>query len=121
MTTREKMLYDICDSLVNELNNAGFFFDGENDVFRYDPSAKVDKPSRDDGNAVGPTLVEVVDELASLRTALAEANDLIKRIWELSDNETSTIEIKTDSNMWQIEADTRAWLAAHPAHTEGER
>ena len=57
-------------------------------------------------------------ELVTLRSTVAEqarqletARKTIKRIWEMSDNETSKVEIEPTSLMWQIEADTRAWLA----------
>jgi hypothetical protein len=59
-------------------------------------------------------------ELAALRATvetqarqLETARAMIERVWEMADNETSKVEIETTSLMWQIEADTRAWLAAN--------
>lgn len=54
------------------------------------------------------------ERIAALEQALNEAREVIRRAWILSDLETSKKEVEQDSNAWQIEADTRAWLSAHP-------
>lgn len=55
---------------------------------------------------------EARDTIAGQAEQLRNSTDLIRRIWEMADDETSKIEIETASSMWQIEADTRAWLSA---------
>lgn len=46
-------------SILHELNAAGFFYSREKEAFVFDPDAEKEKPYRNHGNAVGPTLAEV--------------------------------------------------------------
>lgn len=56
-------------SILDELNAAGFFFCEEKEAFVFDPDAEKGPPYRNHGNAVGPTLKEVVAELAQQKAA----------------------------------------------------
>lgn len=47
-------------AMIKELNDAGFFV-GADGLFHYDPTADKEKPYRVYGNAVGPTLKEVIE------------------------------------------------------------
>jgi len=50
-------------SVLNELNAAGFFHSSDRGAFVYDPTAEKERPYRNHGNAVGPTLKEIVKEV----------------------------------------------------------
>ena len=83
-----KHILDWRGSILHELNDAGFYPNspdayGEHCRFVYDPSAPERK--RIFGNAVGPTLKEVVADNAKMRAALLEINDLMITPWLVKD------------------------------------
>lgn len=65
-------------SLVRELNAAGFFHSDAKDAFVFDPAAWTDRPARVFGNAVGPTLQELVDTHAYVRECFRELGRLVQ-------------------------------------------
>lgn len=70
--------------------------------------------------------LQAANERADLMSSTAHTNaerarNLIIRIWEMADNGTSTFEIDPGSPLWQIEADTRTWLAANASAPQEER
>lgn len=73
------------------------------------------------------TIADQARQLEEARTTIAgqaeqlrNSTDLIRRVWEMADDETSKQEIDTTSLMWQIEADTRTWLAANAPAPQAE-
>lgn len=55
-------------------------------------------------------LVQLRKDLEDYSNLLRDAEKLIVRIFEMADNGTSAIDIDPSSPLWQIEADTRAWI-----------
>lgn len=63
----------------------------------------------------------ILERIAEQARQLAEAHNLILNVHEMADDETSKVEIETSSLTWQIEADTRAWLAANAPAPQAEQ
>lgn len=56
---------------------------------------------------------QLQERIAEQAAQLEQARETIRRVWNLADFEISRQDVATDSNSWQIEADTRAWLAVN--------